>query len=100
MQGGGGFGVSANEYSCSHRAQINFGDLTMKSTIFYKTFRMKNILKYVHSEIFQDFLNMQFDKISTDIADFNGNSRKDYPGPGKRGEISRFMGKRKKNQQN
>ncbi len=27
-RGGGGFGVSANEYSCAHGAQINFGDLT------------------------------------------------------------------------
>ncbi len=26
--GGGGCGVSANEYSCPHGAQINFGDLT------------------------------------------------------------------------
>ncbi len=26
--GGGGCGVSANEYSCAHGAQINFGDLT------------------------------------------------------------------------
>jgi hypothetical protein len=26
--GGKGFGVSANEYSCAHRAEINFGDLT------------------------------------------------------------------------
>jgi len=25
---GGGCGVSANEYSCAHGAQINFGDLT------------------------------------------------------------------------
>ncbi len=25
---GGGEGVSANEYSCTHGAQINFGDLT------------------------------------------------------------------------
>jgi hypothetical protein len=27
-EGGGGGGVSANEYSCAHGAQINFGDLT------------------------------------------------------------------------
>ncbi len=26
--GGGGFGVSANEYSCAHGVQINFGDPT------------------------------------------------------------------------
>ncbi len=26
--GGGGCGVSANDYSCAHGAQINFGDLT------------------------------------------------------------------------
>jgi hypothetical protein len=26
--GGGGFGVSANEYNCAHGAQINLGDLT------------------------------------------------------------------------
>jgi hypothetical protein len=26
--GGGGCGVSANEYSCAHEAQVNFGDLT------------------------------------------------------------------------
>jgi hypothetical protein len=26
--GGGGCGISANEYSCAHGAQINFGDLT------------------------------------------------------------------------
>ncbi len=34
-RGGGGCGVSANEYSCAHRAQINLGDLTphLKSTI-------------------------------------------------------------------
>jgi hypothetical protein len=25
--GGGGCGVSANEYSCAHGAKINFGDL-------------------------------------------------------------------------
>ena len=25
----GGCGVSANEYSCAHGAQINFGDLTL-----------------------------------------------------------------------
>ncbi len=28
MRGDGGCGVSANEYSCSHEAQINFGNLT------------------------------------------------------------------------
>ncbi len=28
MWGGGGCGFSANEYSCAHGAQINFGDLT------------------------------------------------------------------------
>ncbi len=28
MGGGGGCGVSANEYSCAHGAQINFGDQT------------------------------------------------------------------------
>jgi hypothetical protein len=28
MRGGGGCGVSANEYSCTHRAQKNFGYLT------------------------------------------------------------------------
>ncbi len=27
-RGGGGCGVSANEYRCAHGAQINFGDLT------------------------------------------------------------------------
>ncbi len=27
--GGGGCGVSANEYSCAHGAQIHFGDLTL-----------------------------------------------------------------------
>jgi hypothetical protein len=27
-RGVGGCGVSANEYSCAHGAQINFGDLT------------------------------------------------------------------------
>jgi hypothetical protein len=27
-RGGGVCGVSANEYSCAHGAQINFGDLT------------------------------------------------------------------------
>ncbi len=27
-RGGGGCGVSANEYSCAHEAQINFGYLT------------------------------------------------------------------------
>jgi hypothetical protein len=27
-KGSGGCGVSANEYSCAHGAQINFGDLT------------------------------------------------------------------------
>ncbi len=27
--GGGGCGVSANEYSCAHGAQIIFGDLTL-----------------------------------------------------------------------
>jgi hypothetical protein len=26
--GGGGCGISANEYSCAHGAKINFGDLT------------------------------------------------------------------------
>ncbi len=26
--GGGGFGVSANEYSCAHGTQIKFEDLT------------------------------------------------------------------------
>jgi hypothetical protein len=26
--GGGGCGVSDNEYSCAHGSQINFGDLT------------------------------------------------------------------------
>jgi hypothetical protein len=30
--GGGGCGVSANEYSCAHGAQINFGDLTPRLT--------------------------------------------------------------------
>jgi hypothetical protein len=28
MRGGGVYGVSANEYSCVHGAQINFRDLT------------------------------------------------------------------------
>jgi hypothetical protein len=33
--GGGGLGgvVSANEYSCAHEAQINFGDLTSNLTL-------------------------------------------------------------------
>jgi hypothetical protein len=30
--GGSGCGVSANEYSCAHGAQINFGDLTPRLT--------------------------------------------------------------------
>jgi hypothetical protein len=30
--GGGGCGVSANEYSCAHEAQINFGDLIPYTT--------------------------------------------------------------------
>jgi hypothetical protein len=30
--GGGGLGGSANEYSCAHGAQINFGELTLYLT--------------------------------------------------------------------
>jgi hypothetical protein len=33
--GGGGCGVLANEYSCAHGAQINFGDLTPYLTYGY-----------------------------------------------------------------
>ncbi len=35
--GGGGCGVSANEYSCANGAQINFGDLG--NSISLKNFR-------------------------------------------------------------
>jgi hypothetical protein len=31
--GGGGCGVSADEYSCAHGAQISFGDLTPYLTL-------------------------------------------------------------------
>jgi hypothetical protein len=33
--GGGGCGASANEYSCAHGAQINFGDLTPNLYIYF-----------------------------------------------------------------
>ncbi len=36
--GGGGFGVSAIEYSCAHWAQINFGDLTPYLTYNFTLF--------------------------------------------------------------
>jgi hypothetical protein len=36
--GGGGCGVSANEYSCAHEAQINFGDLTPYPYLIYGVF--------------------------------------------------------------
>ncbi len=32
-EGGGGCGVTANEYSCAFRAQINFGDLSLYFTM-------------------------------------------------------------------
>jgi hypothetical protein len=37
-EGGGGCGVSANEYSCAHGAQINFGELKIqpKADLFLK----------------------------------------------------------------
>ncbi len=35
--GGGGCGVSANEFSCAHGAQISFGDLTPYLTYDYCT---------------------------------------------------------------
>jgi hypothetical protein len=37
---GGGCGVSANEYSCAHGAQINFGDLTVYLTAEFGPLRI------------------------------------------------------------
>ncbi len=34
---GRGCGVSANEYSCAHGVQINFGDLTLYLTYAFNT---------------------------------------------------------------
>jgi hypothetical protein len=39
--GGGGCGVSANEYSCAHGAQINFRDLTPHLTYGFLTLQSK-----------------------------------------------------------
>ncbi len=41
MRGGGGCGVSANECSCAHGAQINFGDQTPYLT-YVLDFRLEN----------------------------------------------------------
>jgi hypothetical protein len=41
LGGEGGCGVSANEYSCAHLAQINFGDLTL-----YLTYDLSPTLNY------------------------------------------------------
>jgi hypothetical protein len=42
--GGGGCGVSANENSCAHGAQINFGDLG--NSIFTLWLKQKKIFKH------------------------------------------------------
>jgi hypothetical protein len=39
---GGSCGVSANEYSCAHGAQINFGDLSPYLTFEYNFFLLQN----------------------------------------------------------
>jgi hypothetical protein len=44
MQGKGGCGVSAHEYSCAHGAQINFGNLTPYSTYVPRTCRDRSHL--------------------------------------------------------
>jgi hypothetical protein len=51
---GGGFGVSANEYSCTHGAQINFGDLTP-----YLTYGC------VGDHILQDFYSLDVTRFRT-----------------------------------
>ncbi len=51
--GGGGCGVSANEYSCTHGAQINFGDLTpyltysMPIAVNYKTLSERGRIEFL-----------------------------------------------------
>ncbi len=39
---GGSSGVSANEYSCAHEAQIYFGDLTPYLTYGYEPWRLSS----------------------------------------------------------
>jgi hypothetical protein len=43
-EGGGGCGVSANEYSCALEAQINFGELTPYLT--YAGYRVRTVNYY------------------------------------------------------
>jgi hypothetical protein len=43
--GGGGCGVSANEYSCAHKAQINYEDTTL-----YLTYALKFLWKSSHAK--------------------------------------------------
>ncbi len=47
MGGGGGYGVSANEYSCAHGAQINFGDLTPYLTYASFPLHIANHIDYM-----------------------------------------------------
>ncbi len=42
-------GVSVNEYSCAHGAQINFGDLTPYLTFEYNTHNANDLLVDMHT---------------------------------------------------
>jgi hypothetical protein len=53
MRGDGGCGVSDNEYSCAHGAQVNFGDLTP-----YLTFDLSEKYFQDHSLTQEYFMNM------------------------------------------
>jgi hypothetical protein len=48
--GGGGCGFSANEYSCAHGAQMNFGDLTPDLTLLYVTYLPNCLPTYAYNE--------------------------------------------------
>jgi hypothetical protein len=54
MQGeGGSCGVSASEYSCTHGAQINFGDLTP-----YLTYGVSDTIETTCCVAFADMFNV------------------------------------------
>jgi hypothetical protein len=47
--GEGGWGASANEYSCAHGAQKNFGDLTSYLTYAFNKYHLLNLYEWLYS---------------------------------------------------
>ncbi len=69
--GGGGCGVSVNEYSCAHGAQTNFGDLTpylkgqCQKIFCFRFFFFLNYLEIFVAEFFTQSKPVWVDDLGT-----------------------------------